>query len=320
MITLRTGAPTVDVERAGVIECVHTGHVVLLAGDGEIRQAIGDVQQPIYPRSANKPLQAVGLLRAGFAGPSEWIALSAASHAARPEHVALVTTMLNSGGFDESWLQCPPERPMDDGAMLAGGGQERRLFMNCSGKHAAMLLTVRANGWDPTSYLEVDHPLQLRMRAIVEELVAAPVAATGVDGCGAPLFAVPLVALARGFARLATAPAGSELHAVAEAMRTHPELVAGPGQGATMLMNAVPGLVAKDGAEGVFAGALPDGSAFALKVDDGARRAATPLAAACMMALGAAGEQLESLLTSPVLGGGRPVGAVSVRPGLFDRT
>jgi L-asparaginase II len=173
-----------------------------------------------------------------------------------------------------------------------------------------MLLTCVTNGWPTATYLEPDHPLQQAILETVEDVAGEPVAHVATDGCGAPIAAISLTGLARAFARLGAAAPGTPEHRVAEAMRAHPDMVGGERRDVTRLMRAVPGLVAKDGAEGCFAAALPDGRAVAVKIDDGALRAATPLLAAALRALGADGEALGPLSERPVLGHGAPVGAV----------
>jgi L-asparaginase II len=186
------------------------------------------------------------------------------------------------------------------------GLAESRLAMNCSGKHAGMLLACQRNDWPISGYLAPAHPLQQLLAATVTELTGKPIAATAVDGCGAPLFATSLTGLAGAFSRIATGPA--ELRRVAEAMRSHPDLLGGAGRSVTRLIQAVPGLIAKDGAEGVYAAALPDGGAVALKIDDGAARAAELAVVIGLRQLGVSGAALDELGTQPVLGGGRPVG------------
>jgi L-asparaginase II len=310
VIALRPGVPLVDVVRSGVVESVHSGHIVVLHGSSVVR--VGDPDQPLFPRSSNKPLQAVGMRRLGLDVAPPWLALAAASHSGEPQHVAIVAEMLAAGGFTEDDLGCPPAWPLDEAARTAAVAP-RRITMNCSGKHTAMLLTCRANGWPHKGYLAPDHPLQVGLREAVEELTGESLAAVGVDGCGAPLFALSLVGLARAFRRLATAADGPERD-VADAMRAHPDLVAGTGRAATRLMTDVPGLIAKDGAEGVFAAALPDDSAVAVKIDDGAQRAAERAAVAGLRAVGV---DAPELATAPVLGGGEPVGVVRVRDGVL---
>jgi L-asparaginase II len=184
--------------------------------------------------------------------------------------------------------------------------------MNCSGKHAAMLATCVANGWDTATYRDPGHPLQQALLAAVERLAGERVAATGVDGCGAPLFALSLTGLARSFAAVATAPAGTPEHRVAEAIRAFPAWVGGTRRDVTALIAGVPGLIAKDGAEGVYAAALPDGRAVALKVEDGTQRARPPVMVAALRALGVDEPVLDELAEAELLGGGRPVGSVRV--------
>lgn len=276
--------------------------------------AVGVVDRPLFPRSANKPLQAVGMLEAGWqpAGQPE-LALAASSHSGEARHVALVHQVL--AGLTEDDLGCPPQLPLGEAAaraVLAAGGGPTRGRMNCSGKHAAMLATCVARGWPTPGYLAVDAPLQKALTATVERLAAEPVRHVAVDGCGAPQHALTLHGLAGAYGRLVQAPAGSRERRTADAMRAHPELVGGTDRDVTLLMQGMPGLLAKDGAEGVYAAALPDGSAVALKIDDGAARARVPVLVAALRRLGATGDVLDALATLPVLGGGRPVGEVRV--------
>jgi L-asparaginase II len=314
-IRLRPGVPMVEVVRSGCVENVHSGHLIALAAGGSAIASFGDPAQPVFPRSCVKPLQATGMVQLGLAGPAEWIALAAASHSGQPQHLGVVQQMLASAGLDEHDLACPAAMPLDAAASaewVRAGRPPTRLAMNCSGKHAAMLLTCRARDWPTAGYLAADHPLQLALRATVAELAGEAVGAVGVDGCGAPLFAISLTGLARSFARIATAELGTAAHAVVSAMRAHPDLVAGTGRPATALMIGVPGLIAKDGAEGGFAAALPDGRALAVKVDDGAQRAADRAVVAGLRLLGVSANVLEEWAELPVLGGGVPVGSVRV--------
>ena len=304
-----TGIPLVDVVRSGFVESVHSGHLVVLDA-----VELGDPRQPLFPRSSNKPLQAVGMRRLGLDLSPQHLALAAASHSGEPPHIAGVRAMLASGGLGEGDLGCPPAWSLDESARRAWP-EPRRITMNCSGKHAAMLLTCRVNGWPTKTYLEPDHPLHKSLRATVEDLAGEPVTAVGVDGCGAPLFALSLVGLARGYRRIATAEVGAERD-VADAMRAHPGLIAGTGRAASRLMAGVPGLIAKDGAEGVFAAALPDGTAVAVKIDDGAQRAAERAVVAGLRSVTTA-PVLEELATDTVLGGAEQVGEIRFRPGLL---
>jgi L-asparaginase II len=288
--------------------------VVALRPDGSVARAVGVVDQPVFPRSANKPLQAVGLLGCGWQpADDEQLALATASHSGEPRHLEVLGRLL--GDLSEADLGCPPQLPLGEQAahavLAAGGGPGRRL-MNCSGKHAAMLATCRTRGWPLAGYLSADGPLQTALTVAVERLAGEPVRHVAVDGCGAPQHALTLLGLARAYGRLVLAPAGSDERRTADAMRRHPELVGGTGRDVTLLMLGVPGLLAKDGAEGVYAAALPDGSAVALKIQDGAARARVPVLVAALRALGAAGDVLDELATLPVLGAGRQVGEVRV--------
>jgi L-asparaginase II len=297
-----------EVVRSGYVESTHCGAVVALRPDGSLALALGEVDRPWFPRSSNKPLQAAGLIGAGWEPETgQQVALAAASHSGEPGHLAVVRSMLD----DLSLLACPPDLPLGEEAahaLLREGGEASPLTMNCSGKHAAMVRTCLANGWDTEGYLAVTHPVQRAAMAGVEALAGEHVRQVAVDGCGAPQHALTLTGLARAYARLATGE-GPERQ-VAEAMRAHPWYVGGTGRDVTRLMEGVPGLVAKDGADGVYAAALPDGSAVAVKIADGAARARTPVLVAALRALGCDAEVLDELATTPVLGGGRRVGEV----------
>jgi L-asparaginase II len=304
-----TDALVVEVTRNGLVESVHHGCVVVLDPSGSVRASWGDVDSPMFPRSSLKPLQALGLLYAGWS-PSDpaQVALAAASHSGEPRHIDVVRRILAAAGLDESALDNTPDLPLDQTAArayVAGGGQPDSLRQNCSGKHAAMLATCVASGWPVAGYLDPNYAVQVAIRATVEELCGETVSVVAVDGCGAPLFAVSLAGLARGFAAMRTS-------AVADAMRAHPDLVGGSGRDVTALMTAVPGLIAKDGAEGVYAAATGDGGAVAVKVYDGAARARLPLLLRGLAELGVDVAPLHAL-TPPVLGHGQPVGAVRLR-------
>ncbi|AOW95008.1 asparaginase [Rhodococcus sp. WMMA185] len=311
----------VEVVRSGFRECVHRGSAVILRADGEIALSLGEVHTPIYPRSSNKPWQAVTMLRNGFdPASSEELAIATASHEGESDHIELVEQLLVRHGLDGSQLRCPSDLPSNELAraeLLAAGELPRPVYMNCSGKHAAMLATCMINDWPTDSYLEPTHPLQL---AIVETLgsISGDVdVELGIDGCGLPIVPLSLTHLARAFARLVTAETDSPELAVADAIREHPYLVSGSGKDDARLMPAVPGLLTKAGADGVYAGALPNGSAFALKIDDGHERARLPLATALLRHMGVRWtEDLAALASQPVLGGGVRVGTVCAIPGV----
>jgi len=308
----------VEVVRDGRVESVHRGSVYVAGPAGTPVCRAGTPEDLVFPRSANKPMQALAMLRCGVELSDADLALATGSHSGEPMHIERVRSMLATGGFAEEDLQCPPQLPIDEqaaDAVLAGGGGPSRIQMNCSGKHAAMLLTCRAAGWPTADYLEPEHPLQQAVRRVVEELAHEPVTETGVDGCGAPLFAISLIGLAQCFSRLVTADPGTPQRRVADAMRAHPLYVAGSTREDTLLMQAVPGLLMKGGAEGVHAAALADGSAVTLKIDDGGTRARMPVMVAALRSLGADSPEFDRQATSVVLGGGNPVGEVRLRPG-----
>jgi L-asparaginase II len=306
-------APLAEVVRSGLVEGVHFGAAVGLASDGTVAFAVGDPDQLVYPRSAAKPMQAAGMVRAGLELPDDLLALVCASHSGEPRHVEGVRRILAGAGLDDSALRNTPRLPLHEPsarAVVRAGGAEASVYADCSGKHAGMLATCVVNGWPVETYLDPDHPLQAALLAEFEGAVAERSAHLGVDGCGAPIWACRLTALAQAFARCVTDPVGAPLRRAGDAMRAHPELVGGTDRDVTGFMRAVPGLLAKEGAEGVYAAALPDGRAVALKVSDGSFRAAQPALAAALVRLGVDAAAVADLATVPVLGHGRPVGEV----------
>ena len=303
----QTDPVVAEVVRNGFVESRHHGRVVGLNADGSIAFAIGAVEAPMFPRSSVKPLQATAMLDAGWQPDDDaQIALACASHSGEDAHTTVVRRILASVDLDESALQNTPDLPLNEAAahaLLRAGGGKDALHQNCSGKHAAMLATCVTNGWPLDTYRDPQHPLQQQICGTLEQLAGEAVSAVAVDGCGAPLFAISLVGLARAFAAIA----GGK---VADAMRAHPDLVGGTGRDVTMVMQDVAGLVAKDGAEGVYAAALPDGRATALKIEDGAARGRRPLLAWSLQQLGVEAPATARLGDVPVLGHGEPVGFV----------
>jgi L-asparaginase II len=315
--------------------------VVVLGADGQVLHRAGEVAEPLFPRSSNKPMQAAGMVRCGLDADGELLALAAASHSGEDFHIAGVHEILARAGLGPGALRCPPALPMDEGAqqgLLRLGGAAERVYMNCSGKHAAMLATCVLAGWPTSSYLDPGHPLQAGIRAAVEDLAGERVATVGVDGCGAPLFALSLTGVARAFRAMTQAGPGSAQRKVADAMRAYPDWASGTTRPECALMAAVPGLLLKSGAEGVAGFALADGRAVAFKIEDGAARAGPPLTVALLRTLGMAGEAgrdgtvgageagvngaagagvdsaaLERIAAVPVVGGDRVVGEVRVR-------
>jgi L-asparaginase II len=306
-----------ELVRSGVVEGHHHGSVVALGHGGEVDWAVGTVDEPVLPRSCNKPLQAVAMVRAGLDLPPELLALASASHSGEPFHLDGVRRILAQAGLDESSLQTPPDLPLDEAEReraLRAGAERTPLQMNCSGKHAAMLVTCAVNGWDLATYLDPDHPLQRATRETFEELTGET-ATVAVDGCGAPLLSTSLTGLARAFRRLAVADDGAERR-VAEAIREHPAWVSGTTRPERALLQAIPGAIGKMGAEACFAFACADGRAIALKVDDGAPRAWPVVLSAALVRSGldredgVDGEAVRGIGQSPLLGGGRVVGEI----------
>ncbi|MFT4215300.1 MAG: asparaginase [Microbacterium sp.] len=310
------------VERSGFIESRHAGAAVVLGPDGVELLRLGDVETAILPRSSLKPLLAVGCLTAGAALDGERLALATASHSGTDRHVAVVRDILDAAGLDESALQCPAAWPSDTetrDASMRARAEPARIRMNCSGKHAAMLLTCTANGWDAATYLDVRHPLQVHLREVVERLTGEKAATIAVDGCGAPVHAVSLVGLARAAHRIGTSSERSPfaLHrlagALVRAVRENPWAIDGPGRPDTIAIERL-GVFAKSGAEGVLIMTAPNGASVALKVLDGSGRAATAIALALLERVGALspGDVAQTLAQLPltVTGGEKDVGLI----------
>lgn len=308
-------APVAVATRSGFDESVHHGAGVAVDRTGALVAAIGDPRLVVYPRSSLKPIQAHAMVTLGLELPDELLAVACASHDGSPAHLVAVRAILDQYGLDERDLANTAARPHGadarDAARAAGVGPSP-IQQNCSGKHAAMLATCRINGWPIDGYLAVDHVLQVAITDVIEGLGCA-VEHIGVDGCGAPAHALPLRDLAGAFSTLAVSEAR-----VVHAMRAHPVMVAGPTRAVTRWMTAVPELMAKEGAAGVFAATMPDGRAVAFKVADGsdvARRAVTPEA---LRWIGVDVDALPAAVTSElrvaVLGHGQVVGEVRALP------
>ncbi|SNT34941.1 asparaginase [Actinomadura meyerae] len=299
-----------EVVRNGFVESRHYGSVAGLAPDGALAYARGNPDETVLPRSTTKPFQALACLRAGAPLAGERLAIAAGSHTGEDFHVKTVEAMLADAGLGADALRCPPTWPEDEAAkaaLIRAGEGESRVRMNCSGKHAAMLAACAANGWPADTYLDPSHPLQLAVRQTMADASGEEPAPVAVDGCGAPLFGLTLTGLARAARSLVLS---GEARPVADAMRAHPEYVGGTGHANTEFMRALPGTVAKGGAEGVFIAATADGRAVAVKVIDGSPRATTAIALRALAALGADTRPADPLGAVPVLGGGRPVGEI----------
>lgn len=318
-------APVVaEVVRNGFVESVHHGVVAAVAPDGEPVVQVGPVGATILPRSSLKPMQAVAMLRAGADLSGELLALAAASHSGEPFHLEGSRRILAAAGLDPSALQNTPDRPLDQAERerwLAAGRGPESLAQNCSGKHAGMLAACAASGWDTATYRDPDHPLQRLIKEVVEELTGDRVEVVTVDGCGAPALGTTALGLARAFGRIAAADPSTPEGRVADAIRQHPEWLGGTGRDVTDLIRGVPGLIAKDGAESVYAAGLPDGGGVAVKITDGHDRARVGVTTAALRRLGAAdlGQGVAAVLDeldgrAVVRGHGEPVGAVRTLP------
>lgn len=335
----REAGPLAVVVRGGLVESVHAGHLVVLRSDGSVLTSVGDPDATIWARSSLKPLQAAAMLDAGLAVDDDGLAMACASHSGTAAHLAVVRRVLAGAGLAEADLQNTPDLPLDAAAAFAwrtGVSAASSITQNCSGKHAAMLATCAANGWDTASYRAPDHPLQVRVRETIGRLTGVPVTAATVDGCGAPLFSTTVRGLARAFGRIAAAAGGESddpLARIGRAMAARPDLVGGPGRDVTRFMQAWPGLVAKDGAEGVYAAGLPDGTGVAFKVADGSARPRPAVLAAALKAAfwatapedGSLEPAAEAILwgvrevgRTLVLGHGEPVGEVHAPLGRAD--
>ncbi|BDO41798.1 asparaginase [Cellulomonas sp. NTE-D12] len=305
----------VECTRGELVESEHRGSFCLADARGRVLLGAGPVDAPVFPRSTLKPLQLAAMLRSGLELPEDLLALGASSHSGAAVHRDGVRRILALHGHDETALRnvaaLPFGEPEREEWLRTGHGPVP-VCQDCSGKHAAMVATCVVNGWSVDDYVSLDHPLQRAIERTMTELTGEQPATVSVDGCGAPLFAVSLRGVATAYARLATAAEGTAEGRVAAAMRRFPELVGGEGRDVTQLMRAVPGLVAKDGAEGVQALAVPNGTGVAIKIADGSDRARLPVALAVLESLGVDPATLRTVPVPPVLGGGVPVGRLQV--------
>ncbi|MBC7589846.1 MAG: asparaginase [Salinibacterium sp.] len=296
-----------------MIESRHLGAAVVAAADGSVLREFGDGTALVFGRSTLKFLQAVAVARAGVILEGEELVLSAASHGGTERHVAVVERILSKSGLGAGSLQCPPEFPLDATARHAATGK-LSITMNCSGKHAAFLLACVQNDWPTETYLEPTHPLQQAISATVEEFTGETLEHAGVDGCGAPVFAVTLRGLARAMTRVLVDPAGARL---VSAVRANSWALDSPA-----IAKAIEkvGVVAKNGAEGVFVALAPNGTAVALKMIDGSTRASIAVGLTLLASVGAvdatAAAAVITEVTEPVLGGGLPVGELRVAHGI----
>lgn len=322
VFSAQTAVELAVLERSGFPESRHVGSAAVVASDGALIASLGDVAAPVFARSTLKPYQAIASLLTGAELTDEQLAIACASHTGTFAHMELANSTLAAVGLDEQGLRCPADWPGDGRtrtALVKADRGPHRLAMNCSGKHAAMLNACVHAGWPLDSYLDEAHPLQVQVREVIERLTSERPAAVGVDGCGAPVFALSLEALARGYARLATASDASPFplfrHAarVAKVMRAHGWVIEGPGRPNTVVIDEL-GVIAKLGAEGVTVMAAPDGTAVALKVLDGNGRATSLIGLELLAWAGAVlrhgVDAVLGRLDLDVLGGGVKVGSI----------
>lgn len=301
--------------RSGLVETVHDGAVAVVDEHGRLIASSGDIERRFYFRSAAKPFQAAVSNRMGAKLEREELAIACASHDGEPVHVALAASILNRAGLDEDDLGCPPSWPLKVTAArrLANQGatKGRRLWHNCSGKHAAMLAACAAADFPTSGYLDPGHPLQVEITAYVSE-VAGPVEPIGVDGCGAPVFATNAFGVARAFSRLGN---DRDLAPIFSAMHAFPALVSGYGNSDAALATSLDA-AAKRGAAGCLGVALRGGYALGIKCWDGNDAVPGVAAVAALLHLGLLPPAIAATLTEvgrpPTRGGGEPVG--SFRP------
>jgi L-asparaginase II len=272
-------APLVRVERGGVEEAIQLGHLAVVDADGQVYASLGDPGRVTYFRSCAKPFQAIGSLSAGIAARyglgAEHIAIMAASHSGEPRHVEIVRDLLRRAGIAESALQCGAHWPYYEPAATAARHQMDEplaVFNNCSGKHAGMLAAAHALDAPLETYLDSAHPVQQRIRGVIEAFTGCPPAVIhyGIDGCSAPNAAVPLAAMAKSFAGLLTSTDEIPMSVVA-AMTQHPFLIGGTDRFDTRLMDVTGGrLLAKGGAAGAHCtGDRRSRRGLAVKFDSG---------------------------------------------------
>jgi L-asparaginase II len=309
--------PLVKVIRSGVEEAVHLGSVVVADEYGDLVASTGDPGRVAFARSTTKPLQAaVSLSLAGEEVTDPEVALMCASHNGEPVHLEVVLKLLDRAGVGVDALRCPPALPLDPEAARAVAGPSPELH-NCSGKHAGMLLASVRRGFELDSYIDPTHPVQMEILSAVEAAAGGAPAGIGIDGCGIPVHAYPLVSLASVYARLARPERLGSLaptvERAVESMSAEPYLVAGRDRICTAVMQAVPGIIVKAGAEGLLCAAvLARGVGITVKVEDGSGRACGPALVRTLKQLGVlSGEEEAALAVQArplVLGGGRAVG------------
>ena len=306
MTNFSVGEILAEITRSGVVESVHSGHLIILNSDGSVHLSKGDLTQLTYPRSTIKSIQTSAMVRSGLKLEPRLLALVSASHSGADMHQKGALEILASVGLSEKDLQNAKDKPLGELERRAWGNQEpTRLAMNCSGKHAGMLATCVAAGWPTANYLDPAHPLQVAIKKELENLAGEDVALTSADGCGAPLFLISLYGLARAM-RAITISTDPIHQSVVQACRDFPEMVAGENRLTTRLMREVPGLFMKEGAEGVEVATLADGCTIVFKISDGSIRPFETLMVAALAEFGIIVEDK----TERIYGGSEAIGSM----------
>ena len=296
------------------METTHDGAVAVCDSKGNLVASYGDIERSFFIRSSAKPFQALASQESGADLAPRELAMASSSHRGYPVQIALVRSMLAKASLSEEDLQCPPSWPLADSAALgvaaSGATGPRRVWHNCSGKHAGFLRACRASGWDTGSYLDPGHPLQRLVVELIEDYGGHPVEPVGVDGCGAPVLRTSVRAMARMYAHLGDDP---RLAAVYDAMSAYPGLVGGTGEGDTEIAVAVDA-AAKGGAAGCIGVALSGQGSVAVKSWDGRHEIAYLAAIEALRQVGMMGDTALGVLSGVarpvVLGGGREVGRI----------
>lgn len=320
-----------EVKRSGITESAHRGTIVVVTSDGKLQQGVGDPATVTFFRSAAKPVQAIPLLTSGaaehFGFGGDELAVMVASHSGEYFHVKTVTGILEKIGASEANLSCGAHPPLSLAAsdsLVRAGREPGPLHNNCSGKHAGMLALCRFRGYPLEGYYKPDHPVQAEIRHSISAFtgIAAEQILVGVDGCGVPVFAIPLANMALAYARLCDSSWGDQktraaANQIIQAMTGHPLMVGGTGRLDTMLMQAADGaLISKSGAEGVQCLGLPGkGIGIALKIEDGSGRAAGVLVLEVLEQLGILSkptmDEARELIVKPMVSPrGEPVGSI----------
>jgi L-asparaginase II len=310
----------VEVTRGTMVESRHRAAIAVVDSDGTVVRRWGDIDRPIYGRSAIKPLQALPLIESGAAdrygiGAVE-IALACASHNGEPGHVDPVRQWLERIGCTDDDLECGPQAPTHEetvATLIKSGRKPGSIYNNCSGKHSGFLCTARHLGEPTRGYIRYEHPVQQRILGVLEQICGLRLgdAPRGIDGCGIPVIGIPLGNMAMAMARLADpgdlppARAAAATRILA-AMTAEPFMIGGTDRFCTSVMRVTGSKIAlKGGAEGVYTAALPTlGLGVALKVDDGAGRAAEVAMGAVLRHLGLLADdearELEKVLTPDI--------------------